>query len=109
MIDPRYIAIVGEDWSQMLGTDKAKYLTPKVGIILHGDNDSLRNGLNKMQIMSGNVDLALYPLEQIIRVMVTDLQKTVKGNRRFEDALVHLEIALAKVHACNAAYHMARK
>lgn len=81
----------------MLGNDRAKYLTPKVGIVLHGDGNTLRDSLQNMQIISGNTDMAMYPLMQIMDAMIENLENFTKLNPKFSAPLATMKDARERV------------
>ncbi len=98
----RFIAIVGEHWGEMLGQDRAKHLTPKVGIFLHGENSDLRSAVSRMQVISGNVELAMFPLQQIMDALIHRTKDAAKFNKAHKDALTSLELALEHIKRADA-------
>ncbi len=100
--EDRYIAIVGETWAEMLG-QHAEWLTPKVGIVLHGGDDSLRESLSNMQIISGNVGMAMRPLQEIMKVMLHNTKEYVRLNKVYKKAAISMELALEHVKQAEAA------
>lgn len=100
--EDRYIAIIGESWAAMLGQDRAKYLTPKVGIFLHMENSDLRESMSRMQVISGNVELAMFPLQQILEAMIHRMGESAKYNKAYKPALLAMEGALENVKQADA-------
>ena len=92
-----YIAIVGQDWSHILGTDKAKYLVPQVGLILHESNGPLREVLSNMQIISGNPDMAMEPLRKIVGELRSHAYEIAKVNYRYIGVVKSFDAALEAI------------
>lgn len=92
-----YIAIVGQDWSHILGTEKSKYLPPQVGLILHQSNGPLREVLSNMQIISGNPDLAIEPLRKIVGELREHADEIAKVNHRYIGVVKSFDAALKAI------------
>lgn len=110
MKTPRHIAIVGEDWSHILGTDKTKYMQRKVGLLLHGaDTDRYQDMLRNMQIISGNVDLAMMPLAEIMGAIGENMRHYARLNPKYREANAVFQEAIRCVERAAELYDGARK
>ncbi len=88
----RHIAIVGEDWSHILGQEKSEYMVRKVGIILYGYGD-ISETLRTMQCMSANVEMAMSPLVEIMNCLIERQEEFANLNKKYGPALGSLQAA----------------
>lgn len=105
-----FIAIVGEDWNHILGNENTKYLSPKIGLIVHGNGggEPLSDTLRNMQIISGNADLALHPLGLITATVAEQIEKFAKNNPRYREASLLIHAAVKLIRQTEEAYSRAR-
>lgn len=106
---PRYIMLMGTDWKAILG-ERAEYIPRQVGIALvGGGNDSYEKNLRNMQVMSGNVDIAMPVLIDIVSYFCEAAGETVKINSKYKRALEYLEKAKLDLEIAGQHYQAARK
>lgn len=87
----------------MLGNERAKYMRPKVGIILHAGMDDYRKEISQMQMMSGNVELAMHPLGQIVDTMIEVLESYNENSKRFDEPVAAMKEAKRQIELADAA------
>lgn len=105
----RSITLVGSDWHEILGL-RAKYIPRQVGIILTArGTGSLAQRLRDLQVMSGNVDLGMPILVEIVTHFCDEARARRTYSRHFQEAEQHLLVALESMKKAATAYDAGRK